>query len=382
MNTLPRLAFTATALGLVIFFAPETTLGLTPASPRAIFGKTPDGETVEIYTLKNSYGLEARVMTWGATLVSMRTPDRNGASADITLGFDTLDGYLRPHPFFGVIAGRYANRIAKGRFTLDGKEYTLATNNGVNHLHGGIKGFDKKNWKAEDLESPTGSKAVRFSATSADGEEGYPGKVDASVTYTLTDKDELRIDYTATTDKPTVLNLTNHAYWNLAGTGEDDILGHDLTLHASGFTPVDGGSIPTGKIDPVAGGPMDFTKAKAIGRDIAQLAGKPGGYDHNFAIDRPAANPPGVVPAAELYDPKSGRVMKVATDQPGVQFYTANHLDGSVTGKGGKVYKKHFALCLETQHFPDSPNKPAFPSAVLRPGETYRTTTVHTFSVR
>ena len=380
MNTLSRLAVVASALGLYVFSCPQTALAFTPESPHAVFGKTAEGETVEIYTLKNSYGLEARVMTWGATLVSMSTLDRNGALADITLGFGALDGYFGNHPFFGSTVGRYANRIANGKFTLDRKKYTLAVNNGVNHLHGGIKGFDKKNWKAVDLENPTGSKAVRFSTTSADGDEGYPGTLRVSVTYTLTDKDELRIDYEATTNKPTVVNLTNHAYWNLTGAGEGDILGHELTLHASKFTPVDEGSIPTGKIEPVAGGPMDFTKPKTIGKDFTQMTGTPGGYDHNFVIDR---KKPGVLTlAAELYDPKSGRVMKISTTEPGVQFYTGNYLDGTITGKGGKVYKKNFGVCLETQHFPDSPNQPSFPSTVLRPGETYRTTTVHQFSVR
>ncbi len=379
MNTLSRLAVVSAALGFAIFPASGTALAAkgTPAVQKEVFGKTKDGEAVEVFTLTNSHGLTARVMTWGATLVSMSVPDRAGKFADVTLGFDTLDGWLGAHPFFGSTAGRYANRIAKGKFTLGGKEYTLATNNGANHLHGGIKGFDKKNWSAE---IPHATAGVRFSLTSPDGDEGYPGTLRATVTYTLTEKNELRIDYTATTDKPTVLNLTNHAYWNLAGAGEGDILGHELMLHASHFTPVDEGSIPTGKIEPVAGGPMDFTEAKVIGRDIAQVGGTPGGYDHNFVLEKAASR--ALKPAAELYDPKSGRVMKVSTLEPGVQFYTANYLDGTVTGKGGKVYKKNFALCLETQHFPDSPNHPNFPSTVLRPGETYRTTTVHEFSVR
>jgi aldose 1-epimerase len=376
MNTLSRLPVVAASLGLLLFSHPATALAAKGVhSPqREIFGKTKDGQPVEIFTLTNSHGLKARVMTWGATLVSMQTPDRAGKLADITLGFDTLDGWLGAHPFFGSTAGRYANRIAKGKFTLDGKEYALATNNGANHLHGGIKGFDKKNWSAELM---PGANGVRFSLTSPDGDEGYPGTLRANVTYTLTEDDGLRIDYEATTDKPTVLNLTNHAYWNLAGAGTGDILGHELTLHASKFTPVDDGSIPTGKIEPVAGGPMDFTKAKAIGKEIAQLAGTPGGYDHNFVIDKTEAR--ALSPAAELYDPKSGRVMKISTIEPGVQFYTGNYLDGTVTGKGGKVYKKNFGVCLETQHFPDSPNQKAFPSTVLRPGETYRSQTEYRF---
>ena len=377
MNTLSRLVVAATTLALGIFPAPGIALAekASPSVEKEIFGKTKDGDPVEIFTLTNSHGLRARVMTWGATLVSMSAPDRAGKFADVTLGFDTLDGYLGKHPYFGVIAGRYANRIAKGKFTLDGKEYTLAVNNGVNHLHGGLQGFDKKNWSARQTHD---SKGVSFSTTSADGEEGYPGSLQATVTYTLTEKNELRIDYDATTDKPTVLNLTNHAYWNLAGAGEGDILGHELTLHAAKFTPVDDGSIPTGKLESVVGGPMDFTKAKAIGKDFAQLTGTPGGYDHNFVID--AAHTPS--PAAEVSEPRSGRVMKVSTTEPGVQFYTGNYLDGTVTGKGGKAYKKNFGLCLETQHFPDSPNQPAFPSTVLRPGKAYRSTTVYEFSVR
>ena len=382
MNTFSRLTFVATALSFGIFAHSETAAAVVPSLPHATFGKTAEGEPVEIFTLTNSHGLKARVMTWGATLASMEVPDRAGKMADVTLGFDSLDGYLGKHPFFGVIAGRYANRIAKGKFTLDGREYTLAVNNGANHLHGGLRGFDKKNWKAVDMGEPMGSQSVRFLTTSADGEEGYPGKLEVSVTYTLTDKDELRITYGASTDKPTVVNLTNHSYWNLAGAGEGDILGHELTLHAGKFTPVDDGSIPTGKLEPVAGGPMDFTTAKIIGKDFAKVGGEPGGYDHNFVIDRATENALAIVPAAELYDPKSGRVMKVSTDQPGVQFYTSNYMDGSNTGKGGKVYQRNFGVCLETQHFPDSPNRPEFPSTVLRPGEMYRTTTVHTFSVR
>jgi aldose 1-epimerase len=380
MNTLPRLAVLAAAFSLGIFSTPATALaakGKSPAVQKEVFGDTKDGETVEIFTLTNSHGLKARVMTWGATLVSMHTPDRTGAFADVTLGFDKLEGYLDTHPYFGVIAGRYANRIAKGKFTLDGKEYPLAVNNGANHLHGGLKGFDKKNWSAKIL---SGAAGVRFSITSTDGDEGYPGTLHAAVTYTLTEKNELRLDYEATAESPTVLNLTNHAYWNLAGAGEGDILGHELTLHAGKFTPVDDGSIPTGKLEPVAGGPMDFTTAKVIRKDIAQLAGTPGGYDHNFVID--AKKPRTLTPTAELHDPVSGRVMKIATSEPGVQFYTGNYLDGTVTGKGGKVYQKNFGVCLETQHFPDSPNQPAFPSTVLRPGQVYRSTTVHTFSAK
>ena len=347
-----------------------------PFMEKETFGKTPDGETVEIFTLTNNHGLKAKVTTWGAGLVAMLVPDRKGVLADVTLGFDKLDSYLAGHPHFGVTTGRFANRIAKGKFTLDGTTHTLATNNGQNHLHGGLKGFDKRNWKAT-----AEGNAVRFTHTSADGEEGYPGTLQVAVTYTLTDADELRLDYEATTDKPTVLNLTNHAYWNLAGAGAGDILCHELTLHASRYLPVDDGSIPTGKIEPVAGGPMDFTQPKTIARDFAQMTGKPGGYDHCFIIDQPL--PPGMLNvAAEIRDPASGRTMTISTTEPGIQLYTANYLDGTVIGKGGSVYKKNSAFCLETQHYPDSPNQPAFPTTVLRPGQTLRSTTVHRFSIK
>ena len=379
MNTLPRLA--VLALGLASFFCPSPVVAENagPQVAQREWGKTKDGQIVQEFTLINSHGLKARVMSWGATLVGMEVPDRDGKLADVTLGFDALDGYLGTHPYFGVIAGRYANRIAKGKFTLDGKKFALAVNNGANHLHGGITGFDKKNWQGRIV---FGGTTVSFSTVSTDGDEGYPGTLNAKVTYTLAEDDTLRISYEATSDKPTVLNLTNHAYWNLAGAGEGDILGHELTLHASKFTPVDDGSIPTGKIEPVAGGPMDFTKAKAIGKDFAQMTGTPGGYDHNFVIDHPEAKSGNWDLAAELHDPKSGRVMKVMTTEPGVQFYTGNYLDGTITGKGGKVYKKNFGVCLETQHFPDSPNQPAFPNTVLRPGQTYRSTTIYAFSVQ
>jgi aldose 1-epimerase len=344
---------------------------------KEVFGKTHDGEIVDLYTLTNAAGLKAKVTTWGACLVAMETPDRQGAMSDITLGFDKLDPYLGAHPHFGVTTGRFANRIAHGRFTLDGVVYQLALNNGANHLHGGPTGFHARNWKAEPLAAEN---AVCFTYTSADGEEGYPGTLNVAVTYTLTAKNELRLDYEATTDKPTVLNLTNHAYWNLAGAGEGDVLGHELILHASQFLPVDAGSIPTGKIEPVAGGPMDFTHVKTIGKDFAQMTEGRGGYDHNFIIDH--APPNALTLAAKVYEPKSGRVMNILTTEPGIQLYTANYLDGSVTGKGGKVYRKNCAFCLETQHYPDSPNHPEFPSTVLRPGQTLRSTTVHQFSVR
>ncbi len=338
------------------------------------FGQTPDGKAVEIFTLINSNGVRARVMTWGASLIEMSVPDRGGQLADVTLGFDTCDPYLRPHPFFGAVVGRFANRIALGIFTLDEKIYTLPANDGRNHLHGGARGFDKRNWKAE----AQGTNHVRFTYASPDGEEGYPGTLIASVTYTLTDSNALQLDYTATTDKPTILNLTNHAYWNLGR--DDDILGHELRINGDRYAVVDGESIPTGELRWVKDTPFDFTHARSIGRDIGELNDAPGaGYDHNYIrVDLPKT---GAGLAAELYDPKSGRVMTVSTDQPGIQFYTGNYLK-NVTGKAARVYNKHAGLCLETQHFPDSPNRANFPSTTLRPGETFKSTTVHQFSTR
>ena len=342
-------------------------------------------EEAASYTLKNKAGLTAKVLSWGATLIEMSVPDRAGKFADVTLGFDDEARYRTPHPFFGSIAGRYANRIAKGKFTLDGQTYTLATNNGPNHLHGGSRGFDKRVWKAEAL----GTAAVRFTYTSADGEEGYPGTLKVAVTYTLTEQNELRLDYEATTDKPTVINLTNHTYWNLAGTG--DVLGHELMVSASRYTAVDRELIPTGELSAVKGTHLDFNQAKLVGRDIAatKVEGSPQGYDHNYVLDPlrlflsaevvAVADGPGL--AAVLHDPASGRTMRVITTEPGLQLYTGNHLK-NLAGKGGQTYGPHAGLCLETQHFPDSPNRPEFPSTVLRPGETFRSTTVFEFSAR
>ncbi len=335
---------------------------------------TAEGERVTEWTLENGHGYRARVLSWGATLIGMSVPDRMGKIADVTLGFDALERYAQPHPFFGSIAGRYGNRIAKGRFTLDGHTYTLATNNGPNHLHGGQRGLDKRNWRAEAL----GDDAVRFSYTSPDGEEGYPGTLQVAVTYKLTAGNELWIAYEATTDRPTVLNLTNHTYWNLAGSG--DVLGHELHLNAAHVTDVDKDLIPTGEFSTVAGTALDFTKSKAVGRDLAELnnEGLPGGYDHNFVIDGKSGE---LTLAAELHDPASGRTMRVLTSQPGVQLYTANGLK-DVAGRAGQIYGPHAGLCLETQHFPDSPNHPNFPSTVLRPGETFRSLTIHEFSAK
>ncbi len=337
------------------------------------FGQMPDGMRVDLYTLSNPNGLRAKITNYGAILVSLEVPDRDSNLADVILGFDTLDGYLKEHPYFGVIAGRYANRIGKGKFTLNGVEYKLATNNGPNHLHGGIKGFDKVVWKLEDIAAESDRAFVRLSYFSKDGEEGYPGNLACTVTYTLTKKNELKVSYEAETDKTTVINLTNHAYWNLAGQGNGDILGHELMLNADKYTPVDESLIPTGEIRAVKDSPMDFTRPMTIGSRIVQV---PGGYDHNYVLNSGGGS---LTLAARVYEPTKGRFMEIHTAEPGVQLYTGNFLDGSITGKSGKVYKKHYGFCLETQHFPDSPNKPEFPSVVLKPGQKYSTETVHKF---
>lgn len=342
------------------------------------FGKLPSGEEVRLYTLKNANGMEARIMTYGGVVVSLKTPDRDGNLADVVLGFDDLAGYLGDEPYFGALIGRYGNRIGGAKFALDGKTYTLAVNNGPNALHGGLKGFDKVNWKVESA----GARSLALSYVSADGEEGYPGELRVKVTYTLTDNNGLRLDYEAVTSKPTVVNLTNHSYFNLKDDGASPILDEVLTLNADRFTPVDETLIPTGELRPVEGTPFDFRQPTVIGaridadNDQIRYAG---GYDDNWVINRTGD---GLVKAATVYDPTTGRVMEVLTTQPGVQFYTANFLDGTLTGKGGIVYARRSALCLETQHFPDSPNKPEFPSTVLRPGETYSNTTIYRFSTR
>lgn len=347
---------------------------------KTAFGKTADGQQVDLYTLTNSKGMEVAITNYGGIVVSLKAPGRGGQFADVVLGFDSLDGYLQGHPYFGAIIGRYGNRIAKGRFKLNGVEYKLATNNGENHLHGGIKGFDKVVWEARDVSTPQAA-ALELKYTSKDGEEGYPGNLAVTVVYTLTEDNELKIDYSATTDKDTVVNLTNHSYFNLAGEGNGDILGHEMMINADAFTPVDAGLIPTGELKKVEGTPFDFRKPVAIGArinaDDQQIRyGK--GYDHNFVLNRKGS---GLELAARVVEPKSGRVMEVLTTEPGIQFYSGNFLDGSVKGKGGKAYQHRYGFCLETQHFPDSPNKPKFPSTVLKPGEKYQTTTVYRFSV-
>jgi aldose 1-epimerase len=371
------------ALGLVCV----TTLAGGQAPPpgkaarveKTKYGVTKDGAAVDLYTMTNANGMIARVITFGALLTELHVPDRTGAMADVVLGFKTLDGYEGVHPYFGGTIGRVANRIAKGKFRLGGQEYTLATNNGPNHLHGGNKGFDKRIWRAQTVPAATGV-AVMFTRVSPDGEEGYPGTLTASVTYTLTNRNELRLDYAATTDKSTPVNLTNHSYFNLAGDGAGDILGHELTLMADRYTPVDDTLIPTGEIATVRGTVMDFTRATPIGARIDQVPGPaPGGYDHNYVLNHGG----GVLAvSATVREPKSGRVMDVLTTEPGVQFYTGNFLDGTITGKAGVAYKKHFGFCLETQHYPDSINHPAFPPAVLEPNRTFKSTTVYRFSAR
>ena len=343
------------------------------------FGKTKDGRPVDVYTLTNRNGLVAKVMTYGATLTEMHVPDKDGNKASVVLGFDNFERYEQGHPFFGSTTGRVANRIAKGQFTLDGKEYKLVTNNGPNHLHGGTKGFDKVIWKAERVKSNRGP-AVRFTYLSPDGEEGYPGALNTVVTYTLTNDDELRIDYEATTDKPTILNLTNHSYFNLAGEGNGDVLDHVLTVNADRYTPTDDTLIPTGELAPVEGTPVDFRKPTRVGDRIKSFGEPQGfGYDHNFVINGREGQ---LKLAARVRDPKTGRQMEVHTTEPGVQLYTGNGLSEKIVGLSGRPYVKHAGLCLETQHFPDSINHEEFPSVVLRPGEKFRSTTVHKFSVK
>jgi aldose 1-epimerase len=342
-----------------------------------VFGRTSTGTEVPLYTLTNSKGMQVAITPWGATVVSIKVPDRSGKMGDVVLGFDSLDGYLGKNPYFGAIVGRYGNRIGKGRFTLDGKEYTLARNNGENHLHGGNLGFDKRLWRVRQVESKLGP-GLELKYSSPDGEEGYSGTLDAKVVYTLTDKNELRIDYLATTDKPTVVNLTNHSYFNLAGEG--NILGHSVMIKAMRFTPTDSGQIPTGELRNTKGTAFDFTMPHTIGErintDDEQLKfGK--GYDHNWVLDGVAGK---LRLAARVSEPQSGRVLEVLTTEPGLQFYSGNFLDGTIHGKGGRVYEQRAAFCMETQHFPDSPNKPNFPSTTLRPGQRYQTTTVYRFS--
>ena len=362
---------------LAAFLIASATLMNSATLQRSDFGKTRDGVAVSLYTLTNKNGVEARITNYGGIVVGLKTPDRAGALADIVLGFDSVEGYqTNPGPFFGALIGRYANRIGHARFSLNGVEYKIDKNDGENTLHGGARGFDKRVWTAQEVAGG----GLELTYLSRDGEEGFPGNLKATVTYHLTDANELRIDYAATTDKPTVVNLTNHSYFNLKGAGSGDILGHQLTLHADRFTPVDAGLIPTGELRAVAGTPFDFRKPEAIGSRIEQddeqlRLGH--GYDHNWVLNRGADA--GLFLAARVEEPSSGRVLEVLTRQPGIQFYTGNFLDGTILGKGGAVYGRRSGFCLETQHFPDSPNKPRFPSTELKPGQTFASTTVFRF---
>lgn len=345
------------------------------------FGSLPDGTPLKLFKLRNASGIEADITNYGGIITSLRTPDRNGNLEDIVLGYDSLAGYLKAPSFFGALVGRYGNRIANGKFKLEGKTYTLVQNNGKNHLHGGTKGFDKVVWTPE-ASSTADSATLKLSYLSKDMEEGYPGNLQVTVTYTLTNDNELKIHYEATTDKPTVVNLTNHSYFNLTGNTRRDILDHTLTLNASKYIPVDDGLIPTGKIEPVKGTPFDFTQPATIGsriNDNHQQIKIGRGYDHCYVFDKA---PGSYGHVATLYDSASGRQMDMFTSEPGTQLYSGNFLDGSITGKFNTVYAKRYAVCLETQHFPDSPNQPSFPSVVLKPGEVYKTRTTYQFSAK
>src|SRR5216684_227745 len=342
---------------------------------------TAGGQGVDLFTLTNAHGLEAKITNYGGIVVALRVPDRTGAFDDVVLGFDNLAAYQKSTPYFGALIGRYGNRIGKGRFTLNGVEYKLAINNGENSLHGGVKGFDKVVWNAKSRKTMNGP-ALELTYLSRDGEEGYPGNLSVEVIYTLTNHDELKIDYFATTDKDTVVNLTHHSYFNLAGQGNGDILNHRLFVNAARFTPTDAGSIPTGELRSVRGTPFDFTRATTIGarinQDYEQLRlGK--GYDHNFVLNGKIGT---LRRVARVSESTSGRAMEVWTTEPGMQLYSGNFLDGTLTGKDGKVYQQRYGFCLETQHYPDSPNKPKFPTTVLRKGDRYHTITIYKFSVR
>jgi aldose 1-epimerase len=348
------------------------------AISKAPFGETPEGEPVEIYTLRNKNGLEARIMTYGGIVVSLKTPDKSGRFDDVVLGYDSLEGYLERNPYFGALIGRCGNRISKAKFSLNGKTYSLASNNGSkNHLHGGLKGFDKVVWTAKATETSDGP-TLHLSYLSKDGEEGYPGNLSVTATYTLTADNGLRVDFSATTDKETICNLTHHSYFNLRAGG--DVLDYLVQINAEQFTPVNGEVIPTGEVRPVAGTPLDFRKPTAIGARInsqdeqIQLAG---GYDHNWVFNKPAGH---LAPVARVADKVSGRCMEVLTTQPGMQFYSGNFLDGTITGKGGRQYHQRYAFCMEPQHFPDAPNHPQFPSIELKPGQVYKNTIVYKFS--
>ena len=364
-------------LPLILLLSCATLTYAQATVTKAPFG-TADGQSVDLYTLRNVHGLEAKITNYGGILVSLKVPDRNGKFDDVVLGFNDLDTYLKGDPYFGALIGRYGNRIAKGRFTLNGVEYKLAVNNGDNTLHGGLKGFDKVVWTGKEMKTKAGP-AVALTYLSKDGEEGYPGNLNVRVVYTLTNNDEIKIDYSATTDKDTVINLTEHSYFNLAGEGNGDILNTIVTINGNRFLPTDAGSIPTGELRNVKGTPFDFLTPHAIGARINQDEEQlklGNGYDHTWIIN---GRPGTLRYAAMAYDTTSGRTMQVWTTEPGMQFYTGNFLDGTLTGKSGRIYQRRFGFCFETQHYPDSPNHPAFPTTTLKKGATYRSTTIYRF---
>lgn len=367
---------TATALAAFCLFGPN-------ALPQVLAQPVEDFDSIKLYTLKNTGGMTVKVTNYGAIITAIVVPDRNGKMSDVALGYNRVEDYINAvdRPYLGAIVGRYGNRIAKGKFSLGGQTYTLATNNGENHLHGGIIGFDKVVWEAK----PLGPMAIELSYLAKDREEGYPGNVSMQVTYTLTNQNELKVDYTASTDKATPINLTQHTYFNLKGEGEGDILDHELMLAADKYTPVDPTLIPTGELAAVKGTPLDFTSSKPIRRDIAsnhQQMKFGAGFDHNFVINRPSPTDASMQLAARVYEPTTGRTMEVTTSEPGVQFYCGNFLDGRLKGKSGKAYVHRGGFCLETQHYPDSPNQPSFPSSVLEPGKTLKSSTVFKFGTK
>jgi aldose 1-epimerase len=379
-------SYRATFLVVAALLASLSGVGAREEKPKlghskAAYGKAPDGTAVTAHTLTNANGLKVKILDYGATIAELWVPDRDGKLADVVLGFDDMKGWTGPgNPYFGCIVGRYANRIAKGKFSLEGKEYTLAVNNGPNALHGGKKGFDKRVWefvKSGDADGAKGFVYVTFAYTSADGEEGYPGELKTQVTYTLTNANELKITYSATTDKTTIVNLTNHAYFNLAGQGSGDVKDHVLQLYADNYTPADDTLIPTGKIAEVDGTPFDFRKPTKIGERIGKVKG---GYDLNYVVN-PVKGDRGLAPVARVTEPKSGRLMVMYSTEPGVQLYTAGHMDGSVAGKGGAKYVQFAGFCLEAQKYPDSPNQKDFPSAVLKKGDTYTQETIYKFGL-
>jgi aldose 1-epimerase len=380
-----RLRFLAIVLPLFLMMTTYSWSGDAPlggAIKKQLFGKTSDGRQVDLYTLTNQGGMQVAITNFGAIIVSLKVPDRSGKVDDVVLGYDNLEGYSGDKAFLGAAIGRYGNRIAHGKFTLDGTTYTLSKNDGDNTLHGGPEGFNKRLWTASDISGARGQ-ALELTYLSKDSEEGFPGNLSARIVYTLTDKNELIIQYFATTDKETVVNLTNHSYFNLAGQGNGDILSHELMIRGDRMTPVDAVLIPTGEVRPVKDTPFDFTRPTQIGARINQddpqlKLGK--GYDHNWVLNAPGKGSPTL--AAEAYEPKTGRVLQVLTTEPGLQFYSGNFLDGTIHGKGGNVYNYRYGFCLETQHFPDSPTHSAFPSTVLKPGETYSSTTIFKFSYR